>query len=407
MKKIISLITCLVLMMTVCITASAAGSSTLNGNGSVAVGSNIELTVNVKDCADASSIAVAITFDDGFELVSGSWLKEGSIKVFDTAKNKGSLGGLASPNVNGNLFKLVLKAKTVSADGEKVNVNVIAKNGSNEILNVNASKTVKITCTTHKYGNYTKKDANNHTRTCSECGNVETKAHTWDKGTVTKKATCKEQGNTHYTCTASGCDATKDVAIAKTKTHSYGAWTVTKEATCTEKGAQERVCSICSNKETKDIAALGHKFANAKVEKEATCTEAGKESGECSVCGQKTTNTIKAKGHSFGKAVVTKEATETETGLKTYTCSVCGEKKEEVIPVLSTESEVPTTSDTADTDATSSDANTDVDVDADADADADADSSNEGGFNGKILIIVILAVVLVGLAVVLIIKKRK
>ena len=117
MKRIVSFLVCIILMMSVCITASAAGSSTINGNTSVTVGSNIEFTVNVSGCSDATSIAVAVSYDGGFELVSGTWIKSGSITKFDTATNKGALGGLSSPDVNGNLFKLVLKAKTASANG--------------------------------------------------------------------------------------------------------------------------------------------------------------------------------------------------------------------------------------------------------------------------------------------------
>ena len=102
MKRIICLLFSIVLTLLLCITASAAGSSTINGNTSVTVGSNIEFTVNVSGCGDATSIAVAVNYDGGFELVSGTWLKSGSITKFDTATNKGALGGLSSPDVNGN-----------------------------------------------------------------------------------------------------------------------------------------------------------------------------------------------------------------------------------------------------------------------------------------------------------------
>ncbi len=337
MKKIISLMVCLVLMMSVCLTAGAAGTTTLNGKDSVTVGSEVELIVNVKDCADASSISVAFTLGEGVELVSGSWIKTGSIAKFDAATLKGALGGLASPDVNGDLFKLVVKAAKVAPNGVEVAVIVTAKKGSDEIFNANAAKVVKIACATH----------------------------------------------------------------------TYGEWAETKAPTCTEKGAEERVCSACGNKETKDVAALGHKYGDWTETKAPTCTEKGAEERVCATCQNKETKDVAALGHKYGEAVVTKEATETETGLKTYTCSVCGEKKEEVIPVIKVESEAPVSSDTTvetpDTDDTSS---TDVDANADADANANADDE-KGGLNTDILIIVILAVVLVGLAVVLIIKKRK
>lgn len=379
MKRIISFLVCTILMMSVCITASAAGSSTLNGNGSVTVGSNIEFTVNVSGCGDATSIAVAITHSNNFELVSGTWLKSGSITKFDTSTKKGALGGLSSPDVNGTLFKVVLKAKTASASNQNVSVNVIAKNGSTEIMNVTPSKSVKINCATHNYGNYTNANTTNHTRTCSACGNVETKAHTWNGGSVTKTATCKETGVKTYTCTA--CNATKTETIAKTNSHNWsgykvtkqptctaagtqtrtcsvcgktesqsvpatghnmGSWKTTKEATCEAKGEETRICSKCSYKETKDIAALGHKFSNPTVTKQPTCTENGIQSGKCTRCGKETTSEVKATGHKFGAWADDKAATCTEGGTQKRICSKCGAEETRNTDALGHDFENPT-----------------------------------------------------------------
>lgn len=372
MKKIISLIAGMLLVMSICVNVSAAGSSTISGNSSVTDGSNIELIVNVSGCGEATSIAVDVTYGDGFELVSGTWLKAGSMSNFYTTTNKGALGGLSSPDVNGNLFKLVLKAKTVSVNAQNVSVNVIAKNGSSEIMNVTPSKSIKVNCATHTYSNWSNNNATNHIHTCSTCGNTATQNHTWNNGEITKQATCKEAGQKKFTCTA--CNATKTEAIAKTSDHKFGSWSVTKEATCTDKGEQARSCSVCSHKETKETKALGHKFSNPIVTKKPTCTEAGVESGKCTRCNKVTTSTVEATGHkmgeytvtlkptciaegkkeasctvcgnkaeetiamvdhSYGEAVVTKEATATEKGTSTKTCTVCGDVVEEEIPMLS------------------------------------------------------------------------
>lgn len=360
MKRIGSLIVSVILMLSLCITASAAGSATLSGNTSATVGSNMDFTVSVSGCPDATSVAVSVSFGDGFELVSGTWLKSGSLSTFDTSSKKGALGGLGSPDINGSLFKVVLKAKTVSADAQNVSVNVIAKNGSSEIMNVTPAKSVKINCATHSFGTYTNKDATSHTRTCSACGNVETKAHTWNSGTVTKAATCKETGTKTYTCT--DCGASKTETIAKTTAHSYsgykttkeptctaqgvetatcsvcgittsrnipatghsyGAWTTTAAATCTAAGTQTRTCSKCGNKETKSIAALGHSFSNPTVTKQPTCTEPGEKTGKCTRCGQTTTETIKPTGHKFGKWADETAATCTAGGIQKRVCEVC------------------------------------------------------------------------------------
>lgn len=128
MKKIITLFLSAVLMLSCCLTANAAETTvTVSAAGSATVDSSIEFTVALNGCADATSVAVDVSFGDKFELVSGSWLKAGQISSFDTAKKKGALGGLSSPNINGNLFKLILKVKTADATAQSVNITVIAK----------------------------------------------------------------------------------------------------------------------------------------------------------------------------------------------------------------------------------------------------------------------------------------
>lgn len=381
MKKLVYLVISIVLMMSICLTANAAGSATLSGGSSVTVGSNIEFTVNVSGCGEATSIAVAVSYGSGLELVSGTWLKSGSISKFDTSTNKGALGGLSSSDVNGNLFKVVLKAKTASASAQNVSINVIAKNGSDEVMNVTPSKSVQINCATHSYSLYAKKDDNNHIRTCSACGNVETTSHTWNSGEVTKQASCKEAGEKKFTCTV--CNATKTESITKTNNHSFGSWSETKSATCTTTGTQTRTCSVCSktetstisakghsfgawsqtsapscttqgqqkrtctrngcsHSETKAIAALGHQFSNPTVTKQPTCTETGVETGTCTRCSQKTTNTIKATGHKYGSWKEVTAATCTAGGQEERACSKCSQKETRATESLGHDFENPT-----------------------------------------------------------------
>lgn len=89
--------------------------------------------------------------------------------------------------------------------------------------------------------------------------------------------------------------------------HIYGEWTVTKNATCTENGNEERVCLECKNKEQKVLPALGHKEV-IDVAKEATCTEVGKTEGKhCSVCNAvlKEQEDIPALGHDMSSVIYT------------------------------------------------------------------------------------------------------
>lgn len=66
-------------------------------------------------------------------------------------------------------------------------------------------------------------------------------------------------------------------------THNFGEWTVTKQATCTQEGERQRTCS-CGEKQTEKISKLPH----TEVVDEAipaTCTAVGKTEGKhCSVC---------------------------------------------------------------------------------------------------------------------------
>ncbi len=77
-----------------------------------------------------------------------------------------------------------------------------------------------------------------------------THVHSWDVGTVTKTATCKETGVKTFKCS---CGETKTETIAKTTSHQYGAWTVESEATVKAAEVQKHICSVCGNEETKDV----------------------------------------------------------------------------------------------------------------------------------------------------------
>lgn len=89
--------------------------------------------------------------------------------------------------------------------------------------------------------------------------------------------------------TLSACDTgnTPDDTTGNSQeahTHSFSEWSITKNATCTEDGLQERSCA-CGEKETQAISANGHTEVvdNATT---STCKENGKSEGKhCSVCG--------------------------------------------------------------------------------------------------------------------------
>lgn len=79
-----------------------------------------------------------------------------------------------------------------------------------------------------------------HERICPDCGLKETAPHTWDSGTVTKKATCAEEGVKTFHCT--DCDASYTQPIAKTTLHSY------KTTWKSDEAGHWHECEICHEK---------------------------------------------------------------------------------------------------------------------------------------------------------------
>ncbi len=321
MKKILSLIATLCLMLSVAIPASAAGVSvSLSGNAAVTAGGSVTYTVNLSGAQKCTGGSVAITVGEKLEVTSGEFLKSGAtLDNFDITKKKGAIAFKDKVDLNGGFFKFTVKAKEAAKEEQTVSVTVTLADGTSG----SGSKAVKITCASHTFGNYTKVNDSTHKRVCSACGFEETKNHTWNGGTVTKQASCKESGTKHFTCTA--CGAAKDETIAKTNSHSWGGYKVTKNPACTTPGTQTRTCSVCGKTETQQINATGHSMGAWSQSKAPTCTAAGEEKRSCSKCGHSETRALKALGHSFSHPTVTKEPTCTESGTETGKCSRCGQ----------------------------------------------------------------------------------
>ena len=77
--------------------------------------------------------------------------------------------------------------------------------------------------------------------------------------TITKKATCAEEGEITYTCTATNgtCDKKTYTEVVPKTAHTYGDWKVVKEATETEEGLKSHSCTVCGAEETASIPKKG------------------------------------------------------------------------------------------------------------------------------------------------------
>lgn len=167
---------------------------------------------------------------------------------------------------------------------------------------------------------------------CKDCGTLLSSGkptkkfdHDWNSGTVTKKATCKEEGSVTYTC--ENCGETETVSTKKTK-HDYRE-EQHKNATCTENGYSISVCQVCNDKKKEEIVAKGHS-KGIRNKTTATCKAEGYTGDTyCRTC-----KTLLEEGkilpkleHQWNDGTVTKRATYETAGELTYRCRKCAAKR--------------------------------------------------------------------------------
>lgn len=156
--------------------------------------------------------------------------------------------------------------------------------------------------------------------------------HVWDAGTVTKNATCTEDGERKYTCKE--CGETRTEIIPKTGHNEVVDPAVA--ATCTTAGKTEGShCSICNTvfKAQTEVPALGHK-EEIRNKKSATCEQDGYTGDKvCTVCGDvlEKGSVIPKTGHTWDSGKMADSATCETGGVITYTCTKCGGKKTETV----------------------------------------------------------------------------
>lgn len=159
--------------------------------------------------------------------------------------------------------------------------------------------------------------------------------HHYDKGKVTKAATCEEAGVKTFTCEGCGDSYTESIPALG---HIWSTGETVKETTCQEPGEIQFRCTACGKTETEQVESVGHVGeSELRGSKEATCTEDGY-SGDiyCKACGQvvESGNIIPKTGHKWDAGVITKASTCAETGIKTYTCTIDGTTMQEELPAL-------------------------------------------------------------------------
>lgn len=357
-KKILALLLCItaIFMLTSVIFASDGHVTGSLSASEVKVGDTFTMTVSI-NATKLSSMGVEVDVDDDFEIVSGEWLQDGLIASFKMDKQQGAFKPSGTVEMSGDIFKLTLKAKTAGASTKNVSITVIAKNSTTVVFEETATKSVKVSCTTHTFGAYSKNNAE-HSRTCTACGYAEKAVHQWNGGSVTTPATCTNEGVKTYTCTT--CNHTKTEAIKKLS-HTYGKWTkvddtnhskscccgntitakhswdggkVTASASCSKEGTKTFACKDCGATKTEAIKKIEHTYTNTCDSSCNACgdirdtshkyeskwaTDEKNHWHKCSVCGDKADNAT----HTASDWIVDKEATDLMAGSKHQECTVC------------------------------------------------------------------------------------
>ena len=344
MKKVLTLILCVLLIGILTVPAFAAQSASMSVSASknmLSRGDTFTVTVSTTAVENCTSGGFMFTYDKNvFEYVSGSALLSGfSAGVSTAAGNVAGYFMNGNATVQGGLFQITLRVKDTAPFGTYSISGTPSLTASDGAVSCGAgSAVVKVACD-HSYSGWSDAGNGKHSKTCSVCQDVQSLDHDWNGGTVTKPASCKEEGVMTLTCTT--CSATKTEAIDKTNDHSYGGWVKVNDT------IHKHTCSVCTKEET-----ANHTWDSGKVTKPASCKEGGEKTYTCDDCDHKKVEKMnKTTDHSYSKwtevdgsnhkhicsvcekeetaahtwnsGAVTKKPNCKETGIRTFTCTGC------------------------------------------------------------------------------------
>lgn len=147
--------------------------------------------------------------------------------------------------------------------------------------------------------------------------------------TITREATCREEGEKTFTCSC-GKSYTEKLPVVP---HEY-LDTVTKEPTCKEEGEKNFTCKICGDSYAESLSKTDHVAGAYRTTTEPTCTEKGIREMFCKYCGEALKRQpAEALGHEAGEEVVEEKAGWFKEGKAVIRCSRCQEVLESrVIP---------------------------------------------------------------------------
>jgi len=242
MKKILTLFVCLLIVSAISVTAFAANETIFSvetSATSVYRGDTVTLTVSINSTEPATSYGLMLDYDtEVLELVGGACTVDDTLV---SSFNNGFAFMFQNPtDYSGEVGTVTFKVKDSAVFGDVVIIgNASVKNGSAVVSSVGISASFTIVCN-HNYGSWSESGLG-HSQICAICGDVKTAEHNWDDGTITKEATCSEEGKKEFVCV--DCGASKEETIDMIE-HKYGDWQIVDGEN------HKRVCTVCPQEET-------------------------------------------------------------------------------------------------------------------------------------------------------------
>lgn len=228
--------------------AATAKSITLSTSSASAYrGDTISVTVNVTSKNSLAFLMITPNYDSSaltlVETINGTVCSN-----MTNGKNPNWHSNGADVTATGTLVTFKFKVNDSAAFADHtvgVTVRECYNAASEKVTVYTSAGKVTVNCK-HNYNAWNSIDGNQHMRVCDICKNSENANHTWNTGSVTKPATCKEIGIKTFTCTV--CNGTKTEDIPKSTVHSYGDWIKVSDST------HSRTCDICLNVENANHA---------------------------------------------------------------------------------------------------------------------------------------------------------
>ena len=301
MKKVLALILCAVLMTTLCITAFAVEPefNCTASDTDVQTGETFTITVSISGYEPIRGGALLFELDtDVFEVVSGEWLiAKTALAQFDPVRLTATFASasFAAQDINGDIFRLTLKAKTdlLSAGDANIKITPQLTNADDENVAAGVSETtvVTVSCSEHKYGDLIPEvpakcgvEGKKAYYECSICHKLfdEDLNEVTEVDLVIPALSHVAEDNWHSdednhwkVCANAGCGAVIDGTMA---VHSFE-WIVDKAATEDTPGIQHEECSVCGYRrnENTEIPQLPHVHTGITHHEDvsANCHETG------------------------------------------------------------------------------------------------------------------------------------